>query len=144
MSLRMRSYDVERARSNPSRPFAATSIVWPLLRRITLRGTEHAANLFALNDFGNVYTRIMNPICDVLEQRVSALSRRQYRRCEKPRDPSGHDNAFPALAAGAKRKRRHRRICPPLQIARLLGSASVPVELFLCVPDSYRPKNTSA
>jgi O-acetylhomoserine (thiol)-lyase len=35
--------------------------------------TEHAANLFALKDFGNIYTRIMNPTCDVLEQRLAAL-----------------------------------------------------------------------
>jgi O-acetylhomoserine (thiol)-lyase len=35
--------------------------------------TEHAANLFALKELGNVYTRIMNPTCDVLEQRITAL-----------------------------------------------------------------------
>ncbi len=33
----------------------------------------HAANLFALNEFGNIYTRIMNPTTDVLEKRVAAL-----------------------------------------------------------------------
>jgi len=37
------------------------------------RNTEHAASLFALEEFGNIYTRIMNPTCDVLEQRISAL-----------------------------------------------------------------------
>jgi O-acetylhomoserine (thiol)-lyase len=35
--------------------------------------TEHAANLFALKEFGNIYTRIMNPTTDVFEQRVAAL-----------------------------------------------------------------------
>jgi O-acetylhomoserine (thiol)-lyase len=35
--------------------------------------SEHAANLFALKEFGNIYTRIMNPTTDVLEQRVAAL-----------------------------------------------------------------------
>lgn len=35
--------------------------------------TEHAANLFALKEFGNIYTRIMNPTNDVFEQRVAAL-----------------------------------------------------------------------
>ena len=35
--------------------------------------TEHAENLFALKEFGNIYTRIMNPTCDVLEKRVAAL-----------------------------------------------------------------------
>ncbi|HEX3033412.1 MAG TPA: homocysteine synthase [Bacillota bacterium] len=34
---------------------------------------EHAANLFALKEFGNIYTRIMNPTTDVFEQRVAAL-----------------------------------------------------------------------
>src|SRR4051794_10983562 len=35
--------------------------------------TEHAANLFGLKAFGNIYTRIMNPTTDVLEQRLAAL-----------------------------------------------------------------------
>src|SRR5574337_1825435 len=35
--------------------------------------TEHAANLFGLKEFGNIYTRIMNPTSDVFEQRVAAL-----------------------------------------------------------------------
>jgi O-acetylhomoserine (thiol)-lyase len=34
--------------------------------------TDHAANLFALKEFGNIYTRIMNPTLDVLEKRVAA------------------------------------------------------------------------
>ncbi|MEL3888803.1 PLP-dependent transferase [Ferrovibrio sp. MS7] len=37
------------------------------------RDAEHAANLFALKEFGNIYTRIMNPTTDVLEQRIAAL-----------------------------------------------------------------------
>ncbi len=37
------------------------------------RDTEHAANLFALKELGNVYTRIMNPTQDALEQRLAAL-----------------------------------------------------------------------
>ena len=35
--------------------------------------TEHAANLFGLKEFGNIYSRIMNPTTDVLEQRIAAL-----------------------------------------------------------------------
>ena len=35
--------------------------------------TEHAANLFALKELGNIYTRIMNPTCAVLEERMAAL-----------------------------------------------------------------------
>ena len=37
------------------------------------KSTEHAANLFALKEFGNIYTRIMNPTTDVFEQRIAAL-----------------------------------------------------------------------
>src|SRR5678815_306950 len=37
------------------------------------KNTEHAANLFALKELGNIYTRIMNPTTDVLEQRIAAL-----------------------------------------------------------------------
>lgn len=37
------------------------------------RDTEHAADLFALRELGNIYTRIMNPTTDVLEQRVASL-----------------------------------------------------------------------
>ena len=37
------------------------------------RNTEHAANLFALKELGNIYTRLMNPTTDILEQRVSQL-----------------------------------------------------------------------
>ena len=35
--------------------------------------TEHAANLFALKEFGNIYTRLMNPTTDVLEKRMTEL-----------------------------------------------------------------------
>ncbi len=37
------------------------------------RDTKHAADLFGLKELGNIYSRIMNPTCDVLEQRVAAL-----------------------------------------------------------------------
>ena len=37
------------------------------------KNTEHAANLFGLKEFGNIYTRIMNPTTDVLEKRMALL-----------------------------------------------------------------------
>jgi len=37
------------------------------------KSTQHAANLFALAEFGNIYTRTMNPTTDVLEQRMADL-----------------------------------------------------------------------
>lgn len=39
----------------------------------TFNSAEHGANLFALKEFGNIYTRIMNPTTDVFEQRMAAL-----------------------------------------------------------------------
>jgi O-acetylhomoserine/O-acetylserine sulfhydrylase len=37
------------------------------------KNSEHAANLFGLKEFGNIYTRIMNPTTDVFEKRIAAL-----------------------------------------------------------------------
>ena len=45
--------------------YATTSYVF--------RDTDHAANLFALKEFGNIYSRLMNPTCDVLEKRLAAM-----------------------------------------------------------------------
>jgi O-acetylhomoserine/O-acetylserine sulfhydrylase len=41
------------------------------------KNSEHAANLFGLREFGNIYTRIMNPTTDVFEKRMAALGRRR-------------------------------------------------------------------
>ncbi|MCB1092076.1 MAG: O-acetylhomoserine aminocarboxypropyltransferase/cysteine synthase [Verrucomicrobiae bacterium] len=49
--------------------------------------TEHAANLFALKELGNIYTRLMNPTTDVLEKRVALLE-------------GAHEMAGLALASG--------------------------------------------
>jgi O-acetylhomoserine (thiol)-lyase len=54
----------------------ATGSVAPPLYQTTsyqFRSTEHAANLFALKELGNIYTRLGNPTTDILEQRVAAL-----------------------------------------------------------------------
>ncbi len=53
-----------------------TGSVAPPIHQTTsyqFRDTEHASNLFALAELGNIYTRIMNPTTDVLEQRIAAL-----------------------------------------------------------------------
>src|ERR1041384_5856106 len=39
----------------------------------TFKDSTHGANLFALKEFGNIYTRIMNPTTDVFEKRIAAL-----------------------------------------------------------------------
>ncbi len=54
---------------------ATTAVAVPLYQTTSYQfnSTEHAANLFGLAEMGNIYTRIMNPTNDVLEQRISAL-----------------------------------------------------------------------
>jgi len=54
---------------------ATGSVAVPIYQTTSyqFRGTEHAANLFALKELGNLYTRVTNPTTDVLEQRVTAL-----------------------------------------------------------------------
>jgi len=51
------------------------SVAVPIYRTTSYQfdSTEHAANLFGLKEFGNIYTRIMNPTNDVLEKRLAAL-----------------------------------------------------------------------
>src|SRR5512133_1043895 len=51
------------------------SLVTPLYQTSSyaFNSTEHAANLFALKEPGNIYTRIMNPTSDVFEQRIASL-----------------------------------------------------------------------
>ena len=58
-------------RSDP----ATTAVAVPIYRTTSYQfnNTDHAANLFGLKEFGNIYTRIMNPTNDVLEKRVAAL-----------------------------------------------------------------------
>ena len=58
-------------RSDP----ATTAVAVPIYITTSYQfnNTGHAANLFALKEFGNIYTRIMNPTNDVLEKRVAAI-----------------------------------------------------------------------
>src|SRR6201993_5664880 len=54
---------------------ATGSVAVPIYQTTSyqFQSAEHAANLFALKELGNIYTRIMNPTTDVLEKRVAAL-----------------------------------------------------------------------
>ena len=54
---------------------ATGSVAVPIYQTTSYQfhSTEHAANLFALKELGNIYTRIMNPTTDVLEKRIAAL-----------------------------------------------------------------------
>jgi len=54
---------------------ATTSVAVPIYQTTSYQfnSTDHAANLFGLAELGNIYTRLMNPTTDVLEQRLAAL-----------------------------------------------------------------------
>ena len=54
---------------------ATNAVAVPIYRTTAYQfdSTEHAAKLFKLEEFGNIYTRIMNPTNDVLEKRIAAL-----------------------------------------------------------------------
>jgi O-acetylhomoserine (thiol)-lyase len=58
-------------RSDP----ATNAVAVPIYQTTSYQfnSSEHAANLFGLKELGNIYTRIMNPTSDVLEQRIAAL-----------------------------------------------------------------------
>ena len=58
-------------RSDPT----TNAVAVPIYRTTSYQfnSVDHAANLFALKEFGNIYTRIMNPTNDVLEKRIAAL-----------------------------------------------------------------------
>src|SRR3954471_22837933 len=58
-------------RSDP----ATNAVAVPIYQTTSyqFRDTQHASNLFGLAEMGNIYTRIMNPTNDVLEQRIAAL-----------------------------------------------------------------------
>src|SRR6267154_4155954 len=58
-------------RSDP----ATNAVAVPIYQTTSyqFRDTEHASNLFALKELGNIYTRIGNPTCAVLEERIAAL-----------------------------------------------------------------------
>src|SRR6202051_2780423 len=54
---------------------ATTAVAVPIYQTTSYQfnSSEHAANLFALKELGNIYTRLMNPTTDVLEKRIAAL-----------------------------------------------------------------------
>ncbi|MBC36054.1 MAG: O-acetylhomoserine aminocarboxypropyltransferase [Bacteroidetes bacterium] len=59
-------YDIDTATNSRAVPIYQTT-------SYTFNDSEHAANLFALKEFGNIYTRLQNPTTDVLEKRLAAL-----------------------------------------------------------------------
>ena len=58
---------------NPDSATGARAVPIYQTTSYVFKNTEHAANLFALKEFGNIYTRMMNPTNDAFERRISAL-----------------------------------------------------------------------
>ena len=64
---------IHSGQENPDPATGARAVPIYQTTSYAFKSTEHAANLFALKEFGNIYTRIMNPTTDVLERRIAAL-----------------------------------------------------------------------
>jgi O-acetylhomoserine (thiol)-lyase len=75
MILKSRNPETLVLHAGPRADVATGSVAVPIYQTASyqFRDSEHAANLFALKDFGNIYSRIMNPTCDALEQKIAAL-----------------------------------------------------------------------
>ena len=75
MTLNTRNPETLVLHAGPRNDPATGAVAVPICQTTSFqfRSTEHAANLFALKDFGNIYSRIVNPTCDALEQKVAAL-----------------------------------------------------------------------
>ena len=75
MTVKSNNPETMALHAGPRRDAPTGAVAVPIYQTTSyeFRNTEHASNLFALKDFGNIYSRIMNPTCDVLEQRIAAL-----------------------------------------------------------------------
>lgn len=75
MSKRKLKFDTLQVHAGQTPDPATGSRAVPIYQTTSyvFRDVEHAANLFALKETGNIYTRIMNPTTEVFEQRVAAL-----------------------------------------------------------------------
>ena len=75
MTVKSRHPETMVLHAGPRSDLATGAVAVPIYQTTSyqFQSTEHAANLFALKDFGNIYSRIMNPTCDALEQKVAAL-----------------------------------------------------------------------
>ena len=75
MSQNYKNYETLQIHAGHTPDAATNSRAVPIYQTTsyTFNNSEHGANLFALKEFGNIYTRIMNPTNDVFEQRMAAL-----------------------------------------------------------------------
>ncbi len=70
---RLETIALHAGQENPDPATQARAVPIYQTTSYVFKSTEHAANLFALKEFGNIYTRIMNPTTDVFEKRITAL-----------------------------------------------------------------------
>jgi O-acetylhomoserine (thiol)-lyase len=75
MTLKSNNPETMVLHAGPRSDGATGAVAVPIFQTTAyqFRDTEHASNLFALKEFGQIYSRIMNPTCDALEQKISAL-----------------------------------------------------------------------
>ena len=75
MSLKTYRYETLQLHAGQSADPVTGSRAVPIYQTTSyvFKDAEHAANLFGLKEFGNIYTRLMNPTTDVLEKRIAAL-----------------------------------------------------------------------
>lgn len=70
---RLETIALHAGQENPDPATQARAVPIYQTTSYVFKSTEHAANLFALKEFGNIYTRIMNPTTDVFEKRIAAI-----------------------------------------------------------------------
>jgi O-acetylhomoserine/O-acetylserine sulfhydrylase len=75
MSTSYKNFETNQIHAGHAPDVATNSRAVPVYQTTsyTFNSSEHGANLFALKEFGNIYSRIMNPTNDVFEQRIAAL-----------------------------------------------------------------------
>ena len=75
MTLESKNAETMVLHAGPRQDAATGAVAVPIFQTTSFqfKSTEHAANLFGLKEFGNIYSRIMNPTNDALEQRMAAL-----------------------------------------------------------------------
>ena len=73
MTYRFETNAIHAGQESPDIATGARAVPIYQTSSYVFKDTEHAANLFALKEFGNIYTRIMNPTNDVFEKRIAAI-----------------------------------------------------------------------
>ncbi len=75
MSIASKNPETLVLHAGPRSDAATGAVAMPIYQTTSyqFKSTEHASNLFGLKEFGNIYTRIMNPTTDALEQKIAAL-----------------------------------------------------------------------